>query len=120
MFRVGRLTQEQIVFALAVALFIGFSLFLPRFLSSENILTLVRNVSVLGILGVAMALAVIGRGIDLSLVALMAMSVAWTFHLMEGSVAIPVAPVSWALLKLPELAPDSRPDSTMLKLVRVK
>jgi ribose/xylose/arabinose/galactoside ABC-type transport system permease subunit len=48
-------------------------------------------VSVLGILGVAMALAVIGRGIDLSLVALMAMSVAWTFHLMERSVAMPVA-----------------------------
>lgn len=91
MFRVGRLTQEQIVFALAVALFIAFSLLLPRFLSSENILTLVRNVSVLGILGVAMALAVIGRGIDLSLVALMAMSVAWAFHLMEGSVAIPLA-----------------------------
>jgi ribose transport system permease protein len=91
MFRVRSLTQEQIVFGLAVTLFVAFSLVLPRFLSSENILTLVRNVSVLGILGVAMALAVIGRGIDLSLVALMAMSVAWTFHLMERSVAIPVA-----------------------------
>jgi ribose transport system permease protein len=91
MFRVRSLTQEQIVFGLAVALFVAFSLALPRFLSSENILTLVRNVSVLGILGVAMALAVIGRGIDLSLVALMAMSVAWTFHLMERAVAMPVA-----------------------------
>jgi ribose transport system permease protein len=91
MFRVRSLTQEQIVFGLAVALFVAFSLVLPRFPSSENVLTLVRNVSVLGILGVAMALAVIGRGIDLSLVALMAMSVAWTFHLMERSVTIAVA-----------------------------
>lgn len=91
MFRVRHLTQEQIVFGIAVALFVAFSLFLPRFLSPENMLTLVRNVSVLGILGVAMALAVIGRGIDLSLVALMAISVAWAFHMMERSVAIPLA-----------------------------
>ncbi len=91
MLGVRRVTQEQIVFALSIALLLGFSTFLPSFLSSENILTLVRNVSVLGILSVAMALAVIGRGIDLSLVAVMAMSVAWTFHMMEGSVSMPFA-----------------------------
>ncbi|MGP0058586.1 MAG: hypothetical protein ACLPID_04790 [Beijerinckiaceae bacterium] len=56
------LTQEYIVFGLAVALFVVFSVSLPGFLSSENILTLVRNAFVFGILSVAMALAALGRG----------------------------------------------------------
>jgi ribose transport system permease protein len=77
----GRLNQEQIVFALAVALCLVFALTLPGFLTTNNILNLVRSVSILGILGVAMGLVVIGRGIDLSLVALMAISVAWTLQM---------------------------------------
>ena len=44
----------------------------------ENVLTLVRSVSVLGILGAGMAIVVIGRGIDLAIVAIMAVSVALT------------------------------------------
>ena len=76
----GRLSQEQIVFGLAVLLCVGFALALPGFLTTNNLLNLVRSVSILGILGVAMGLVVIGRGIDLSLVALMAISVAWTLH----------------------------------------
>ena len=72
------LTQERIVLAIAVALFILFSIILDKFLTAENILTLVRSVSVLGILGIGMMLVVIGRGIDLSIVAIMALSVAWT------------------------------------------
>ncbi|MBP5856227.1 ABC transporter permease [Marivibrio halodurans] len=77
----GRLTQEQIVFALAVLLCAVFALALPGFLSADNLLNLVRSVSILGMLGVAMGLVVIGRGIDLSLVALMAVSVAWALQL---------------------------------------
>lgn len=80
----GRLSQEQIVFGLAVLLCIGFAAALPGFLTASNILNLVRSVSILGILGVAMGLVVIGRGIDLSLVALMAISVAWTLQLAVG------------------------------------
>lgn len=72
-------TQERIVFLLAVVLFASFSVTLPKFLTVGNVLTLVRGVSVLGILGIGMALVVIGRGIDLSIVANMAMSVAWSF-----------------------------------------
>jgi ribose transport system permease protein len=78
---VGRLSQEQIVFALAGLLCIGFAIALPGFLTAGNMLNLVRSVSILGILGVAMGLVVIGRGIDLSLVAVMAISVAWTLQL---------------------------------------
>ena len=91
MVSVGRLSQEQIVFGLAVLLCLGFAAALPGFLTTNNILNLVRSVSILGILGVAMGLVVIGRGIDLSLVALMAVSVAWSLHLTEAGLALPLA-----------------------------
>lgn len=86
-----RLSQEQIVFGLAVALCVGFALTLPGFLTGNNLLNLVRSVSILGILGVAMGLVVIGRGIDLSLVALMAVSVAWTLNLAASGMPLPLA-----------------------------
>jgi ribose transport system permease protein len=87
----GRLSQEQIVFGLALLLCVGFAITLPGFLTTNNVLNLIRSVSILGILGVAMGLVVIGRGIDLSLVALMAISVAWTLNLIGGGMPIPQA-----------------------------
>ncbi len=87
----GRLTQEQIVFGLAVLMCAVFAVTLPGFLTTTNLLNLVRSVSILGILGVAMGLVVIGRGIDLSLVALMALSVAWTLQLASTGVPLPQA-----------------------------
>ncbi len=87
----GRLSQEQIVFGLALLLCLGFAVALPGFLTTNNLLNLVRSVSILGILGVAMGLVVIGRGIDLSLVALMAASVAWTLHLVATGMPLPLA-----------------------------
>jgi len=87
----GRLSQEQIVFALALLMCAGFAIALPGFLTTNNLLNLVRSVSILGILGVAMGLVVIGRGIDLSLVALMAVSVAWSLQLAAGGVPLPQA-----------------------------
>ncbi|MEJ8573557.1 ABC transporter permease [Microbaculum marinum] len=87
----GRVSQEQIVFGLAVLLCVGFALTLPGFLTASNLLNLVRSVSILGILGVAMGLVVIGRGIDLSLVAVMAISVAWTLQLVTSGMPLPQA-----------------------------
>jgi ribose transport system permease protein len=87
----GRVSQEQIVFGLALLLCLGFAVALPGFLTAANILNLVRSVSILGILGVAMGLVVIGRGIDLSLVALMSVSLAWTLHLMEIGTSLSLA-----------------------------
>lgn len=84
----GRLGQEQIVFGLSVMLCIGFALTLPGFLTGNNILNLVRSVSILGILGIAMGLVVIGRGIDLSLVALMAVSVAWMLNMVAAGMPL--------------------------------
>lgn len=87
----GRLSQEQIVFGLALLLCLVFAVALPGFLTTNNVLNLVRSVSILGILGVAMGLVVIGRGIDLSLVALMAISVAWTLSLIASGMPMPQA-----------------------------
>jgi ribose transport system permease protein len=84
-------TQEKIVLLIALALFFIFSVFLRGFLSPGNLITLVRGVSTLGILGVGMAILVIGGGIDLAIVAIYAMSAAWTLHLANNGASIPIA-----------------------------
>jgi ribose transport system permease protein len=82
------ISPGKIVLLTAVVLFCAFSLFLRGFLNPGNLLTLVRGVSILGILGVGMAIVVIGRGVDLAIVATYAMSAAWTLHLATLGVAI--------------------------------
>ena len=94
------LTQEKIVLLIAFALFCIFSFFLRGFLSPGNLLTLVRGVSTLGILGVGMAVVVIGRGIDLTIVTIYAMSAAWMFHLANTGASIPLALASGYLYAL--------------------
>jgi ribose transport system permease protein len=94
------LSQERIVFAIAALLFVGFSLFTRGFLNAGNILSLIQNVSILGILGIGMAQAIIGRGIDLSIVATMAMSVAWCLDLMTRGVSVSVALLAGLVMAL--------------------
>ena len=53
-----RLTQQTIVFGIFAVMFAAFALFLPGFATTQNIFTLLQNVAVLGILGLAMALVV--------------------------------------------------------------
>src|SRR3954467_13835306 len=89
-----RLNQEGIVLAIAVVLFIAASVGLPGFFASDNLVSIVRSVSVLGILALGMAIVIIGRGIDLSAVAIMAMSVAWYLQLLNNGTA---GPPSFAL-----------------------
>jgi ribose transport system permease protein len=67
-----RLNQQEIVFVVFALLFLAFSVSLRGFLTPDNMLTLLQNVAVLGILGLAMAIVVIGRGIDISLIAALA------------------------------------------------
>lgn len=74
---------ETIVFGLALLLFAAFSVLLSGFFTTGNLLNLVRNVSVLGILGIGMAIVIIGRGIDLAMVSNMVISIAWSVKLME-------------------------------------
>jgi ribose transport system permease protein len=102
MTKVGRLdvTQEHIVLAIAAVLFVVFALTLKGFFTAGNIVSLVQNVSILGILGIAMALTIIGRGIDLSLVANMVISVAWVLHLANTGTPLPTAILFGLLLSL--------------------
>ncbi|WP_037077556.1 ABC transporter permease [Rhizobium sp. CCGE 510] len=80
------LNQERIVLVIAVVIFITASIALPGFLTTDNIVAIARSVSVLGILALGMAIVIIGRGIDLSVVAIMAMSVAWYLQLLGTGV----------------------------------
>jgi ribose transport system permease protein len=82
----GNLTQERIVFALALAVFIGCAATLDGFLEPGNLIAIVRSVSVLGVLAVGMGIVIIGRGIDLSAVVIMAMSVAWYLQMLQNGV----------------------------------
>ena len=75
--------QEQIVLALAILLFVAAALVLPGFLAPNNLIAIVRSVSVLGILAIGMAIVIIGRGIDLAAVSIMAMSAAWYLQMLN-------------------------------------
>lgn len=75
--------QERIVALLTVLLFVIFALTLPNFTNTNNMLSLLRSVAVLGILGVGMLVVVLGRGVDLSMVAMMTISVAWSLQLVN-------------------------------------
>jgi ribose transport system permease protein len=85
------LSQEKIVLLLTVVLFVVFSIMLPNFLAGNNVLALIRSVTVLAILGIGMLVVVLGRGIDLSLVAIMAISVAWGMQLVHQGVPLDLA-----------------------------
>ena len=95
-----RLSQQVIVFLLFIVLFVGFSLFLPGFFSTGNMLTLLQNVAILGILGLAMSVVVIGRGVDLSLVATLAVPPGLMLEMVEHGHSVPVAFVAALALAL--------------------
>jgi ribose transport system permease protein len=79
------------VFAMCALLIVLFSVFLKGFLSLGNFFALARNISILGILALGMAVVVIGRGLDLSQVASFAASTAIAIILMNSGYATPVA-----------------------------
>ena len=93
--RRGRFGQEQIILAIAIVVFGIFSILAPNFLSAGNIVSMVQGVSVLGILGLGMAITVLGRGIDLSIVASMSVAIAWMLVQLNAGVpraqALPLA-----------------------------
>jgi len=86
-----RLSQQGIVFAIFVLLFAGFSIFLPGFLNAANMLGLLQNVAILGILGLGMAIIVIGRGIDISMVAVLAVPAGLVLQMVQDGHSLPVS-----------------------------
>jgi ribose transport system permease protein len=86
-----RATQQTIVFAIFVLMAASFALFLPGFAQPQNLLTLVQNVAILGILGLGMAVVVIGRGIDISMMATLAVPCGLLLQMVQNGVSLPVA-----------------------------
>ncbi|MBH1973609.1 MAG: ABC transporter permease [Rhodobacteraceae bacterium] len=76
-----KLSQEGVVTLIAAALFVVFSVFLNNFLTQGNLLSLLKNVAILGTLAVGMGFIVVGRGIDLTMVAVMVVGVAFAIWL---------------------------------------
>lgn len=91
-------SQETILAMVVVAVFFVFSLTLQDFLSINNLVVIAKSISALGILGVGMAIVVIGRGLDLSLVASMAVSTSVTINLMQQNHSTIVAIAAGVLL----------------------
>jgi ribose transport system permease protein len=87
----SKVSQEQIVLLVVIALFVVFGVTLNGFLNLDNLVNLIRSVSSLGVFGVAMAVVVIARGMDLSLIASMGVATAVAIQLMRTSVSTPVA-----------------------------
>ncbi len=58
--------KEKAIWVVFVILFIGFAVANPRFLSSNNLFTIARQVSMLGIASVGMTFVILIAGIDLS------------------------------------------------------
>ncbi len=86
-----RFNQERIVLVLTLALFISFCLTLNQFATAGNLISLLQSVAILGVLGVGMAFVIIGRGIDLAMVTVMAISVAWMFNEINRGLSIAAA-----------------------------
>ena len=82
--RVRKPIQTMAVLVMCVVLVIVFSVLLNGFLTVGNLLTLARNISILGILALGMAVVVIGRGLDLSQVASLAVSTAIAIIVMNA------------------------------------
>lgn len=80
-------SQQLIVAVVFVLLFGGLSLFLPGFFHLENMIALLQSVAILGILGLGMAVIVIGRGVDLSMIAALAIPSALTLQLATTGVS---------------------------------
>jgi ribose transport system permease protein len=95
-----RLTQQTIVFGIFAVMFAAFAVFLPGFATTQNIFILLQNVAVLGILGLAMALVVIGRGIDISLIATLAVPPGLVLQMVQDGHGLPFSIATALLLAL--------------------
>ena len=84
-------TQQAVVIAISLLMAAGFSIFLPSFLSVLNMMALLQNVAILGILSLGMAVIVIGRGIDLSMVALLVVPSGLLLQLVQNGHSLPLA-----------------------------
>jgi ribose transport system permease protein len=76
-----------LVIALAILCIVGVVTAGDRFASVENVLTILRLASVIGVVSVGMTFVIIGGGIDLSVGALVALSSVWASTLATQQIA---------------------------------
>ena len=87
----GLFSQKTIVFAIFVVLFALLSVFVPTFLTGANLLALLQSVAILGILALGMAVVIIGRGIDISMIASLAVPPGILLQLVQWGHSVPYA-----------------------------
>ncbi len=88
------LGQEQIVLLITAGLVILFGITLSGFASWGNVMALLRSTSILGVFALGMAVVIIGRGIDLSQVAIALVSSGIAVKFMIDGLPLPVAILS--------------------------
>ncbi|NTJ62064.1 ABC transporter permease [Agrobacterium rhizogenes] len=93
-----KLSQEAVVVGISILLFLIFSISLNNFLSEGNIVALLKNVSILGTLAVGMGFVVVGRGIDLTMVAVMVVGVAFSIWISSWGIDFTLAVLIGAVL----------------------
>src|SRR5271155_564231 len=98
--RLRRPSQTTAVLVMCVILIVVFSVSLNGFLTLGNLFTLARNISILGILALGMAVVVIGRGLDLSQVASLAVSTAVAIIVMNAGYSTALALFAGLLLAI--------------------
>jgi ribose transport system permease protein len=86
---IGR--QTQLILLLTAALVFILGVALPGFATFGNAMALLRSIAILGIFGLGMAIVVIGRGIDLSQIAVALVAAGITAKLLLGGAALPLA-----------------------------
>ncbi|MER8961219.1 ABC transporter permease [Mesorhizobium sp. M0701] len=86
-----KFSQFWIVVVIFILMFLTFSVLLPGFLTELNLIALLQNVSILGILGLSMAIIVIGRGIDLSTVSMLAVPPGLVLQMVQDGHSVPMA-----------------------------
>jgi ribose transport system permease protein len=92
--RLGSITQEQVVLLFAFAIVVVFAIALPGFAIWGNFIALLRSISILGIFALGMAVVIIGRGIDLSQIAIALVSAGTATALMIAGIDLRVALVA--------------------------
>lgn len=94
------LTQEQIVLITTLLLAVLFAALVPGFASVKNVLTLLNGIAVLGILSLGAAIVIIGRGLDISQIASLAIGAALAAIVMRNGGSIPWAIACGFLISL--------------------
>jgi ribose transport system permease protein len=93
-------SQQVIVALIFVVMFASFALSLPGFMNGMIRVALLQIVAILGILCLSMALIALGRGIDLSMVATLAVPPGLLLQMIQNGHSVPTACVTALSLAL--------------------